>query len=166
MEKVSWNDAVEFCSKLSVREGRMYRLPTEAEWEYACRAGTTTAFSFGETLSGTDASFKRDSTYGGAGKGPNWGETAPVGSCRANPFGLYDMHGNVWEWCQDWYAEDYYEHSPLCDPRGPSSGLDRVSRGGCWCQGPGLCRSAMRRSLTPGYRTYSLGFRVALVPAE
>ena len=137
VEKVSWDDAVAFCKKLSElpeekKAGRVYRLPTEAEWEYACRAGTKTAFHYGDSLSSKQANFNGNFPYGGADKGPYLGRTAKVGSYAANAFGLYDMHGNVWEWCQDWYDENYYKNSPKEDPPGPAQGLHRVVRGGGW----------------------------------
>ena len=167
VEQVTWEEAVEFCRKLSARDGRRYRLPTEAEWEYACRAGTTTPFAFGKTLSSrTDANFDGDSTYGGSEKGPDLEATAPVGSYRANALGLYDMHGNVYEWCADWYDSDYYENSPTDDPTGPTAGSYRVFRGGGWTFFPGYCRSASRYGISPGHRYGSLGFRVASVPVD
>jgi formylglycine-generating enzyme required for sulfatase activity len=129
-----------------------YRLPTEAEWEYACRAGTTTQFSFGDDPAMLDI-------YGWFNK--NAGESAhPVGSKAANPFGLFDMHGNVYEWCHDFYAADYYSKSPPRDPVGPSSGRYRVSRGGFWCVYPVCCRSAFRYPYKPALRHESFGFRV------
>ena len=132
-----------------------YRLPTEAEWEYACRAGTTTRFSCGDELDPAYAWFGDNSDN----------ETHPVGEKRPNAFGLYDMHGNVWEWCSDWYDGDYYGGSPPANPTGPSTGSYRVSRGGCWSLSAKYCRSAIRYRYRPDYRTYSLGFRVALVPS-
>ena len=166
---VSWNDAVAFCEWLSGKEGREYRLPTEAEWEYACRAGTTTRYYHGNEEEGlaqvgnvADAEAKK--------KFPGWTTisasdgyvyTAPVGKFRANGFGLYDMHGNVWEWCSDWYDAKYYANSPVDNPKGPASGSYRVVRGGSWRDSPRLCRSASRLGGSPVRRCYDLGFRVA-----
>jgi formylglycine-generating enzyme required for sulfatase activity len=172
---VSWNDAVAFCEWLSKKEGKSYRLPTEAQWEYACRAGTTTRYSSGddpETLAKVgnvaDATAKT--------KFPDWSWTiaasdgyvftAPVGKFKPNVFGLYDMHGNVWEWCADWYGNAYYAASPADDPKGPASGSVRVRRGGGWGSYAGYCRSAGRNDGTPGGRHSNLGFRVSLVSAE
>ena len=131
---VSWNDAMVFCKRLSEKEGTIYTLPTEAQWEYACCAGTTTKYSFGD----------------------QWNNAA---SRRPNPWGLYDMHGNVWEWCKDWYGD--YLSGHVTDPKGPSSGSCRVGRGGNWGSSARGCRSAYRYSSTPGYRRGSLGFRLA-----
>ncbi|MFO7906361.1 MAG: formylglycine-generating enzyme family protein [Pirellulaceae bacterium] len=159
---ISWEDAVAFCERLSEKEGRTYRLPTEAEWEYACRAGTDTAYTFGDDPSelGEYAWFKDNVDAVGE-------EYAhEVGRKRANDFGLYDMHGNVWEWCADWYDSDYYGGSPTEDPSGPTSGSGRVSRGGSWSTDAGHCRSARRSRYSPGYRFITRGFRVALVAAE
>ena len=137
---MSWDDAVEFCEKLSalVEEraaGRKFRLPTEAEWEYACRAGTTTRFSFGDDPAGLAncAWFAENAS----------GLPRPVGQKRPNAWGLYDMHGNMPEWCADWYAKDYYEKSPVDDPEGPATGSGRVTRGGGWFNTAGF-RSADR----------------------
>jgi len=165
VEDVSWDDAVEFCGKLSRlpeerRAGRVYRLPTEAEWEYACRAGTTSVFHFGDTLSSTQANFNGDHPYGAASKGPYLRRPAQVGSYQPNAWGLFDMHGNIWEWCSDRYA-DYYRHSPVDDPQGPL-GVYRVLRGGSWCGLGRLCRSAYRDGYGPGYRDDFFGVRVAL----
>ena len=163
VEQVSWNDAVEFCKKLSAKEGRTYRLPTEAEWEYACRAGTTTLFHFGSTLNGGKANVDGNFPYGTEEKGPYLKRTTTVGSYSLNAFGLYDMHGNVWEWCQDWYGKDYYDKSPTTDPTGPSSGSSRVLRGGSWGNHPSLARSANRARRTPFFRNINYGFRVVRV---
>ena len=168
---MSWNDAVAFCKWLSKKEGKTYRLPTEAEWEYACRAGTTTRYYSGddpETLAKVgnvaDATFKA--------KFPDWKctikasdgyvFTAPVGKFKPNAFGLYDMHGNAWQWCADWYGEEYYAKSPVDDPTGPDSGPHSV----CFEAAPGakapatLGLPAARGEL---HRTGAndLGFRVA-----
>ena len=131
VERVSWKAAVSFCTKLSAfpeeqAAGRTYRLPTEAEWEYACRAGSTTDFCFGDAEWGLDdyAWYEDNSDH----------RTHPVGQKRPNAWGLYDMHGNVWEWCADWHDEAYYEASPVDDPQGPATGVDRVGRGGSWSE--------------------------------
>jgi formylglycine-generating enzyme required for sulfatase activity len=156
VEEVSWNDAVEFCKKLlpeEKRNERVYRLPTEAEWEYACRGGASLQpFHYGDSLSSTQANFHS-----------NLGRTTRVGSYEANAFGLYDMHGNVWEWCADWYDTNYYKHSPRKDPKGPATGTRRVLRGGSWGYNGGNCRSAYRGNYDPGYRSVGSGFRVVLV---
>ena len=154
VEQVSWNDAVEFCSKLSGKEGKAYTLPTEAQWEYACRAKSTTVFSFGNNESnlGDYVWYSKNSDS----------KTHQVGTKRPNGFGLYDMHGNVWEWCQDWYGKNYYSASPLGDPVGPDSGSYRVLRGGSWFYNANLCRSANRDRNLPGYRYSGTGFRVVL----
>ena len=161
VEMVSWEDAVEFCRKLSAKEGQKYRLPTEAEWEYACRAGTTTPFSFGSVLNGEQANCAGNYPYGTDTKGPMKAETTPVGSYRPNAFGLYDMHGNVWEWCQDWYDAEYYGKSPNEDPLGAASGSNRVFRGGCWYGDAWFCRAAFRLRDDPSFRDDNLGFRLA-----
>ena len=169
VENVSWNDAVAFCERLSADTGRTVRLPTEAEWEYACRAGTTTPFAFGEILSSkTDANFDGASTtYGGGAKGPFLKETTPVGSYAANAWGLYDMHGNVWEWCQDWYNKAYYKDAPAEDPQGPPSAAERVIRGGSFTYPPVCCRTADRYRREPEDSSRrGLGFRVVLVPGD
>ena len=168
---VSWNDAVAFCEWLSTKEATIYRLPTEAEWEYACRAGTTTRYSSGadpETLAGVGN--VADGTA--RAKFPNWTTiaardgyifTAPVGTFRANAWGLHDMHGNVWEWCRDGYDGRYYQQSPGDDPTGPSQASRRVYRGGSWADDPRYARSPRRVGVNPDYRYYDLGFRVAQV---
>ena len=170
VEDVSWEGAVEFCRKLSELPeekagGRIYRLPTEAEWEYACRAGTTTPFHFGSQLNGQEANCDGNYPYGTSTEGPDLGRTTTVGSYAANAFGLYDMHGNVWEWCNDRYAWEYYKSSPENDPLGPTEAADRVVRGGCWWGGAWSCRAAIRYGLVPLSRLGSLGFRVAAVPS-
>jgi formylglycine-generating enzyme required for sulfatase activity len=168
-ENVSWNDAVEFCKKLSElpeekHKGRVYRLPTEAEWEYACRGGASSKpFSFGDSLSSTQANFDGNYPYGGAARGPHLQRTTRVGSYEANAFGLYDMHGNVYEWCADWYDENFYKDSPRKDPQGPATGTRRVLRGGSWdCYG-WSCRSAYRLFVYPAGQGVYFGFRVVLV---
>lgn len=153
---VNWNDAMAFCEKLSRSERKTYRLPTEAEWEYACRGGTTTRFHFGDDENG----FER---YGWLGQEEK--NAQPVALKQANPFGLHDMHGNVWEWCQDWYDQNYYLTSPTSDPQGPAAGSQRVLRGGGWDGMKRGCRSA-NRAWNPEYlRRFCFGFRVVLVPA-
>jgi len=149
VEKVGWNDAVEFCRKLSEREGVEYRLPTEAEWEYACRGGTTTDYSFGDDVS----QLGEYAWYGG-------GETHVVGKKLPNQWGLYDMHGNVWEWCQDWYGP-FGSEKVVSDPKGPASGKSRVLRGGAFDVLPRLVRAASRSNNRPVSRSRRYGFRLA-----
>ena len=158
VEQVSWDDCQEFCRRLSAKEGKEYRLPTEAEWEYACRAGSTGEYCFGDEGSrlGEYAWYLSNSQR----------ETHAVGQKRPNAWGLYDMHGNVWEWCADHYDQDYYRNSPVDDPQGPSGGAYRVNRGGSWVSTAGFCRSANRGRNSPGIRGNSLGFRLARVAAE
>jgi formylglycine-generating enzyme required for sulfatase activity len=154
---LSWDDAVRFCQRLSTKEGGTYRLPTEAEWECACRGGSTSVYHFGDDASRlgdyawfADNAYKLKEMY-----------AHQVAQKKANAFGLHDMAGNVWEWCADWYDKDYYAGSPPDDPKGPASGSLRVLRGGCWFYGPGLCRSADRGRHSPVNRHLFLGFRVA-----
>jgi len=153
VEKVSWYDAVEFCRKLSAMSaeksaGYVYRLPTEAEWEYACRAGTTTTYSFGDSASDLgEYAWYRDEN-----------STHPVGQKKPNAWGLYDMHGNVFEWCQDWHGD--YPSGSVTDPTGAAVGSDRVCRGGSWSDSSDSCRSGNRRRHTPDYRYDYPGFRV------
>jgi sulfatase modifying factor 1 len=153
---VRWNDAVAYCKKLSEKEGKTYRLPTEAEWEYACRAGTETRWSFGddEKVLGGYAWYNKNA----------WGirEMYPhqVGLKNPNAFGLYDMHGNVYEWCHDYYEEDYYKQSPEKDPTGPTSGSFRVLRGGAWFVNSRGTRSAYRYRYVAGSRVLNDGFRL------
>ena len=147
---VSWNGAVAFCKWLSDQEGRRYRLPTEAEWEYACREGTTSAYFFGDNPADL-AEFAHIGSHD---------FTAPVGSLRPNPFGLYDIIGNTWQWCSDWYGADYYKNSLSDDPPGPLTGTERVERGGSWRSGPARCRCAVRDFFGPGHHGFRIGFRV------
>jgi formylglycine-generating enzyme required for sulfatase activity len=178
---ITWYDAVAFCNRLSELEGTKpyyriadatrrqrspsiidatvtvaggdgYRLPTEAQWEYACRAGTTTPYAFGKNLTAADANIS--------------GECKDVGSYRPNAWGLYDMHGNVCEWCQDWRGWDYYKKSPVEDPTGPASGRGRVIRGGSREGFVGWCRSAHRTENLPGSPMDCIGFRVAVGVGE
>ncbi len=155
---VSWNDAHAFINWLNKKEGvETYRLPTEAEWEYAARAGTTTRYSFGNSAVslGNYAWFDKNADDAGA------KYAHPVGQKSPNPWGLHDMHGNVWEWVQDWYGENYYSNSPSADPKGPSAGSGRVVRGGGWAYFASFCRSADRSYDYPGIRDYLLGFRLS-----
>ena len=160
VERVSWDDAVAFCLKLSEREGKNYRLPTEAEWECACRAGTTTAFNTGPTISTDEANYDGNYAYAAGRKGVYRKKTMPVGSFKPNAWGIYDMHGNVREWCSDWYGE--YPGGEAVDPSGPESGEQRVLRGGSWGYFPRGCRSAFRIRFSSGFRGFSVGFRVVL----
>lgn len=160
VDTVNWEDAVSFCKRLSEMPnekaaGRSYRLPTEAEWEYACRAGSTTSYSSGDT---------EESLGGYAWFKENTGnKTHPVGEKKPNRWGLYDMHGNVSEWCQDWFAR--YPPSAVTDPRGPNRGTVRMLRGGGWDSDAAFCRTAFRNSGFPTFRTFNIGFRVALSPS-
>jgi formylglycine-generating enzyme required for sulfatase activity len=148
VETVSWDYCHEFIKKLRDKDKNPYRLPTEAEWEYACRAGTKTPFHFGETISTDQANYRGDFTYGNGKKGVFRQKTTPVGSFPANAWGLYDMHGNVAEWCHDFYSETFYSQSPGKDPRGPTSGDKCVLRGGSWRTSEDGCRSSARNSET------------------
>ncbi len=174
---VTWPDAVAFCAWLSQKEGKVYRLPTEAEWEYACRARTYTRFFTGDnpgSLQGfanvQDASIEGKIPKPALTKYPNfkfddgWPFTSPVGQFKSNDFGLYDMQGNVWEWCWDLYGNNYYESSPLQDPQGASLSAFRVYRGGSCFDSAWSCRSAFRYFENPSVRSYDLGFRVVLSP--
>ncbi len=176
VEQVRWPEAVGYCKRLSElaaerQAGRTYRLPTEAEWEYACRAGTATVFHFGDALS-TQANCNGLYPYGGAARGPYLQKTAKVGSYAPNAWGLYDMHGNVAEWCADFYDPDYYKNSPKEDPKGPEKGVlstgyvnefFRVVRGGCWLDEARGCRAAYRFRMQPSEPYRLVGFRVVCV---
>jgi formylglycine-generating enzyme required for sulfatase activity len=173
---VTWNDAQKFCQWLSKKEGKVYELPTEAEWEYACRAGTTTRFWCGDKdddLQGNanlaDASLKAKLDPDLAmdwGAFQSWDDgrpfTSPVGAFKPNPWGLFDMHGNVWQWCADRYGS--YKEGSLKDPKGPTTGGSRVLRGGSWFDYPRFCRAARRNGVAPGHRDANIGFRVVLRP--
>jgi formylglycine-generating enzyme required for sulfatase activity/serine/threonine protein kinase len=151
VEQVSWNDIQDFLRKLNAQTGKRYRLPTEAEWEYAARGGQSYTYAGSDNIGGV------------AWYGSNSGsKTHPVGQKSANGYGLYDMTGNVWEWCSDWYGSDYYSSSPSSNPKGPSSGANRVLRGGSWNFNAEYCRTANRDTDTPTYRDSSFGFRLVL----
>jgi formylglycine-generating enzyme required for sulfatase activity len=161
---VNWEEATEFCTQLTVMEsaagripaGLEYRLPTEAEWEYACRAGSTTRFANGDT----DTDLDKRGWYGSNSSSI----THPVGTKLPNAWGLHDLHGNIWEWCVDWYGE--YGANEAMDPFGPATGSNRVYRGGSWNNPSRLCRSASRVWYAPGIRFSALGFRVVLAPVR
>jgi formylglycine-generating enzyme required for sulfatase activity len=174
-DRVQWREAMVFCQKI----GGGCRLPTEAEWEYACRAGTSTPFYFGETISTDQANYYGSAVYGKGRKGIYRGRTTPVGTFSPNAWGLFDMHGNVWEWCEDWYAEDYYRGRPSPDinPRGPAHAfappgqrflaVAKVVRGGSWLNPPRALRSAARS--TTWYTAWEVdvcnfGVRIAWSP--
>ncbi|MGA2034590.1 MAG: formylglycine-generating enzyme family protein, partial [Thermoguttaceae bacterium] len=165
VETVSWDDCQQFLEKLNAKAGRPhpagegeFRLPTEAQWEYACRAGNTTRYCFGD-----DDSALGEYAWYSANSG---GKTHPVGEKKPNAWGLYDLHGNVWEWCRDWYDSGYYAKSPTDDPTGAATGSDRVLRGGSWYFVARCCSSANRDRRGPGYRDSSLGLRVSRVAGE
>ena len=167
VENISWEDANEFCRRLSAlpaekSPGRLYRLPTEAEWEYACRANVPMPFSSGPTLSSREANFNGNYPYGMTMRGPYLERTSRVGSYAPNPFGLHDMHGNVWEWCSDYYDRTYYRNSPSYDPQGPLTGTLRVVRGGSCLNIGRFCRSAYRFGVTPTNRDLDVGLRVVM----
>ncbi len=167
-EQIRWSDAVRYCNARSQLEGldpaydlttwtcrfeaNGYRLPTEAEWEYAARAGTDTAYSFGDG----DAKLRQHAWYKTTAKG----KPRPIGQRRHNPWGLYDMHGNVWEWCNDCYSVDYFTKSPKENPRGPEAGDKKVLRGGCWNSEPDACRSAYRYNENPAYTDACFGYDI------
>jgi formylglycine-generating enzyme required for sulfatase activity len=173
MENLRWTQAVAFCRKLTQRPaekraGRKYRLPSEAEWEYACRAGTSTPFHYGSSLSSRQANFNGNDPFGGAAKGPFLRKTTKVGSYKPNAWGLFDMHGNVAEWCSDFYDPHYYKKSPKRDPTGPAKGalstdygdFYRVVRGGSWLDEGRGCRCAYRFRAMPQLPYRLIGFRV------
>jgi formylglycine-generating enzyme required for sulfatase activity len=168
VEQVSWEEAMEFCRRLSQRSQRtkrVYSLPSEAQWEYACRAGTTTPFAFGDTLTPDLANYDGDFTYGTGPKGFYREQTISVGSLPANAWGLQDMHGNVWEWCLDtWH--DSYNGAPIDGTPWGSTGDqgERLLRGGSCFFGPEYCRSANRARARPGHAGLTIGFRVVCLP--
>jgi formylglycine-generating enzyme required for sulfatase activity len=172
---------MEFCSRLSQRSGKTYTLPSEAQWEYACRAGTTTPFHYGKTLSAELANYNADATYGRGRKGKSRGQTTAVGSFAANAWGLHDMHGNVWEWCADHWRSSYAlglqeapaDGSPWLDATEADKARmegeraderSRVLRGGSWGSLPVFCRSACRNDYHPAHALLSIGFRVCCLP--
>lgn len=181
VEQVSWREAVEFCARLSKKTRRNYRLPSEAEWEYACRAGTTTPFHFGETITTDQVNYNGNYTYGNSPQGEYRQETIDVGSFPPNGFGLYQMHGNVWEWCADpwhgnyekaptdgsvWdekYNDNRYQNSTDLLTKSGNDNRNRLLRGGSWVGIPRYCRSALRVDRAPGTRYVSLGFRFVCV---
>jgi len=154
IEGITWGEATKFCDALSTKLGKAFRLPTEAEWEYACRGGTRTPYYTGDSLDTSAANFA-NSRLGGAVPG-----TMPVGAFKPNPLGLYDMHGNIEEWCKDWYSADYYAMGDNLDPQGPVLGEQHVARGGCWMSPADCCRCAARDEPVP--KQDNIGFRVVL----
>jgi formylglycine-generating enzyme required for sulfatase activity len=165
VERVDWDDATEFCQRLSAATGKDYRLPREAQWEYACRAGTTTPFSYGETISPELANYRATIAYNNGPQGTHRGETTEVGILPGNNWGLHDMHGNVWEWCEDdWHSD--YKGAPsdgnawLENDRKTSR---RLLRGGSWYDFPEYCRSSVRNYYARDLRFNVLGFRVSCV---
>ena len=165
VEQVNWEEAIEFCARLSKSTGRTYSLPSESQWEYACRAGTTTPFAFGDTLTTELANYDANYTYGEGPMGETRGQTTNVGMFPANLWGLQDMHGNVWEWCLD-HFHDSYQGAPADGSAWLKGGYEstRLLRGGSWLNAPGLCRSAYRSLTRPDYRRYAVGFRVCCLP--
>ena len=156
VESVEWEDCQQFIKALRAYDKTPYRLPTEAEWEYSCRAGGITPFHIGDTISTEQANYNGRFAYGRGKKGVYRVRTTPVGSFPANAWGLYDMHGNVWQWCQDWYGD--YSTKDLVDPTGPKTGKNRVLRGGSWATCPEACRSGYHAWFEPG--NGAVGFRV------
>jgi formylglycine-generating enzyme required for sulfatase activity len=164
VEGISWDDCQSFLKKLRKMDKQDYRLPTEAEWEYACRAGTTTPFYFGDTIATSQANYCGLFTYGKGVKGLNRQKTTPVGTFAPNAFGLYDMHGNVAQWCQDRFGK--YPQHRVIDPQGPKDGGNRILRGGSWEDGPATSRSAARGWASAEIRTESgtVGVRLCFFP--
>jgi formylglycine-generating enzyme required for sulfatase activity len=173
VENVSWDDAQEFIKKLNALAaeknlGRKYRLPTEAEWEYGCRAGADVKepFTFkkpSDSASSKQANFNGNSPFGGAERGPTLNRPCKVGSYEPNPFGLYDMHGNILEWCEDWFGETTFSEKDRKDPKGPNNGQYRMLKGGAFNYDALYCRSGYRNYTSPNQRANSFGFRVACV---
>jgi formylglycine-generating enzyme required for sulfatase activity len=163
VERVNWEDAIEFCNRLSQRTGRHYSLPSEAQWEYACRAATTTPFHFGETINSELANYDATDAYGDGPKGLYRRETTDVATFPANPWGLHDMHGNVWEWCQDQWHTSYngapQDGSAWVD-QNVNNDKQRLLRGGSWGLSPRFCRSAHRYHFRPVNASSLVGFRV------
>ena len=157
VEQVSWDDCQAFIKKLREKDKKVYRLPSEAEWEFACRAGTKTPFHFGETIFTDQANYNGNFTYGDGKKGKYREKTTPVNTFPANAWGLHDMSGNVWQWCQDKYGD--YPQKDVVDPTGVEKGKLRVLRGGSWLNLPGDCRSASRGWIVPGF-PFCCGLRV------
>ncbi|MFM7470608.1 MAG: formylglycine-generating enzyme family protein, partial [Nodosilinea sp.] len=162
VEQVNWHEAMEFCDRLSAHTGQPYTLPSEAQWEYACRAGTTTPFHFGETITPDLANYNGEYTFGSGPKGVFQHETTDVGSFPPNSFGLYDMHGNVQEWCLD-HFHDSYNGAPDDGSAWVTGGFPML-RGGSWNDDPWDCRSAFRVNNIPDFRYFNRGFRVVSVP--
>ncbi len=167
VENVSWDDVQGWLGKMNaehpLQSGWKWVLPSEAQWEYACRAGTVTPFSFGNALNGREANCEGNFPYGTSAKGPYFEKTREVGSYVGNAWGLYDMHGNVYEWCSDYYGA--YPSGSATDPHGAISDSLRVFRGGGWSSNAVLCRSANRGLSSPDYRHHYQGFRVTAVPS-
>ena len=166
---ITWDDAQAFCRWLSGKEGKTYRLPTEAEWEKAARGDLRgKKYPWGdESPDGTQCNFADKNTdfyWTDKIVDDGYAYTAPVGSFQPNGYGLYDMAGNAWEWCQDWFDWDYYKHSPMRNPQGPSSGIDRVMRGGSWCNDATIIRCAFRGFILPIVPSHPRGFRLAMDP--
>ncbi|MCP4699087.1 MAG: formylglycine-generating enzyme family protein [Gammaproteobacteria bacterium] len=160
VENISWEDAQKFILQLNQEKpGLALKLPSEAEWEYACRAGTDTPFWFGDNITPEQVNYDGNHPYAGGKKGRYRKETVDVKALPCNSYGLYQMHGNVWEWCADWFGN--YSDEPVTDPVGPDSGSDRVLRGGSWAYDGQLTRSAYRRRFSPDFRFMYLGFRFA-----
>ncbi|MBC5798203.1 formylglycine-generating enzyme family protein, partial [Sphaerospermopsis sp. LEGE 00249] len=165
VERVSWNDAVNFCQRLSQKTGKNYTLPSEAQWEYACRAGTTTPFYFGESITTDLVNHNGNYSYANAPEGEYRKRTTDVGSFPPNAFGLYDMHGNVKEWCLDDYV-DNYNNAPIDSSAVTSQSEYKMLRGGSWDLNPSYCRSAFRDNFSPDYSYNSLGFRLVVSGAR